>query len=200
MMYLSDVDLKDFINKKIIQVEPSVAEENFRQCGIRVHLSNIIYELSYSNEVVDLRDHRIMTNDVLLGKLYKKINLQELENKGQPYILEPGKMILGSTVEKIKMPDYMVGILDGRSTVARFGITNNITASIIDNMNNENPTDITLEISNCGSLRFVLYPNMPIGMLLFSLLSGRTTISSSGQYSDNQVIPNLQFIHDNNII
>ena len=91
MMYLSDVDLKDFINKKIIQVEPSVAEENFRQCGIRVHLSNIIYELSYSNEVVDLRDHRIMTNDVLLGKLYKKINLQELENKGQPYILDREK-------------------------------------------------------------------------------------------------------------
>jgi len=200
-MYLSDVDIKDFIDKGIIIITPKIHSENIRPCGIRLHLSETIYELnSESVEAVDQRDNRIMQNEVLLSKFFKKIDLRELENIGQSYILEPGKMILGSTVEKIKMPNYMIGFLDGRSTMARFGITNNITASVIDNMDNESPKDITLEISNCGNLRFVLYPDLPIGMLMFSILSNCTETPPSGQYADNQVIPNLAYIHEKNIL
>jgi dCTP deaminase len=200
-MYLSDVDIKKFIKDKIIEIEPTVQQKDFRPCGIRMHLSNIIYELNQAEEPVDIRDKKIMESRVLLSKFYKEINLQELEDNGKPYVLEPGKMILGSTIEKIKMPNYMVGFLDGRSTIARFGITNNITASLIDNMDNERPKDnITLEISNCGNLKFVLYPKLPIGILLFSILSSRTEILPSGQYADNQVIPNLTYAHIKDII
>jgi dCTP deaminase len=199
-MFLSDVDIKKCVEKGVIRVYPSVKQEDYRPSGIRLHLSNIIYELNKSKEPVDIRNQKITQNQVLMEKFYKKIDLLELENEGNSYILEPGRMILGSTVEKISLPNYMIGFLDGRSTIARFGITNNITASFIDNMNNREPKNITLEIGNCGSLRFVLYPNLPIGMLLFANLSSDTETISSGQYVDNQVLPNLEYIHKKNII
>lgn len=199
-MYLSDVDIKKLIKKEIIKIEPPVHTDDFRPCGVRIHLSNVIYELNDASESIDLRDNRIMQNQIFINKFYKEINLQDLENESRPFVLEPGKMILGSTKEKIKMPNYMVGFIDGRSTVARFGITNNITASVIDNMDNEHPKNITLEIANCGSLRFVLYPNLPIGMLLFSILSSRTDILPSGQYADDQLLPNLVYTHEKKIL
>ena len=197
-MYLSDVDIKKYIEKGIIKIEPPVQEIDYRQCGIRIHLSDIIYELSSSDDAVDLRHN--LRSDTILKKFFKEFDLKKLNDSGNPYILEPGKIVLGTTVEKIKMPNYMVGVLNGRSTVARFGIANHITASLVDNMDTEEPKNFTLEISNCGSLKFVLYPDIPIGMLLFTILSSRTDILPSGQYADSEVIPNIKFTHEKKII
>jgi dCTP deaminase len=189
-MFLSDIDLKDNISKGIIKVEPHPSQNDYRQCGIRVKLSDRIFELKeVPDEVIDLRRSKAgLDSNVLKDKFYKEISLSKLPDKR--YILEPGKMVLGSTVQKIKLPDYMVSYLDGRSTLARFGITNNITASVIDNMHTSEPTHITLEIKNCGAFRFALYEDMDVGMLLFSNLSSRSCIPPSGRYKDMDILPN----------
>jgi dCTP deaminase len=197
-MFLSDVDIKKFIAEKAIEIEPPVLEKNFRQCGIRVHLSPIIYKFKGTNYPVDMRDTRIIGDQEAETRFYEEDDLRDYKAE-KPYILGPGKMVLGRTIEKVKMPNYMVGFLDGRSTISRFGITNNITSSLVDNLDNEKPKTITLLISNCGGLNFVLYPNLPIGILLFSVLSSRTEIKSSGQYKDNQVLPNLTYAYENKI-
>ena len=45
--------------------------------------------------------------------------------------LKPGDFILGRTIERIKMPDDLFGILSGRSRFARLGLVIDVTAFFV---------------------------------------------------------------------
>ena len=59
------------------------------------------------------------------------------------YILEPNEFVLASTYEHIGVPSDLVGLVDGKSSLGRVGITAHITAGWIDPYFQGN---ITLEI------------------------------------------------------
>ena len=40
----------------------------------------------------------------------------------QPFILHPGEFVLGSTLERVELPDYVVGRLEGKSSLGRLGL------------------------------------------------------------------------------
>ncbi len=47
------------------------------------------------------------------------------------YLLKPGELVLGMTVEKLTMAPYIAGSLDGRSRFARMGLMVHVTASFL---------------------------------------------------------------------
>ncbi|MEM7827258.1 MAG: dCTP deaminase, partial [Candidatus Aenigmatarchaeota archaeon] len=91
----------------------------------------------------------------------------ELDNN-KPFILHPGEFVLGITQEYIKMPDDLVGMIDGRTSLGRLGIGIHTTSAGI------NPGwegKITLEISNNGKMPVALYPGMRVCKLSFIKMS-----------------------------
>ena len=63
------------------------------------------------------------------------------------YLLEPGRLVLAQTFESIAMPNHLMGLVEGRSSFARIGITAHLAAPKID------PGfkgTITLEMTNQG--------------------------------------------------
>ena len=91
----------------------------------------------------------------------------------KPFILHPGEFVLASTKEYIGMPTHLVGILDGRSSLGRLGVTVHTTASGI------NPGwegRITLEVTNIGKIPIALYPGMRIAKLTFARLTSEPDI------------------------
>lgn len=62
-------------------------------------------------------------------------------------VIDPDDFILASTMEKVKIPDYLVGIVEGKSSLARKGLAVHVTAGFIDPGFEGN---ITLEIKNLG--------------------------------------------------
>lgn len=88
----------------------------------------------------------------------KRINLDFIEG----ITIMPGQFLLGHSMEYVKLPDYICGNLDGRSSFARLGIEIHMTAGFID------PGFegvITFEIYNAGPSTVMLYPGMRIGQL-----------------------------------
>lgn len=88
--------------------------------------------------------------------------------RGNPILVHPGEFLLGTTVEKIKLPDYLVGQLNGRSSIGRLGIIVHATAGFID------PGFegfITLEMTNISNIPIALYPGMRIGQIAFIKLT-----------------------------
>jgi dCTP deaminase len=86
----------------------------------------------------------------------------------EPMFLHPHEFVLGSTVERVCMPDDLVARLEGRSSLGRLGVVIHSTAGFID------PSfegHITLEISNLANLPIALYPGMRIGQISFSLMT-----------------------------
>ena len=93
--------------------------------------------------------------------------LVEIEGD-EPFILHPGEFVLGSTLERITLPDDLVARLEGKSSLGRLGLLIHSTAGFVDPGFNGH---VTLELSNVATLPIKLWPGMKIGQLCFFQLS-----------------------------
>ena len=82
-------------------------------------------------------------------------------------MLHPGEFVLGSTLERIGVPDDLVGRIDGKSSLGRLGLIIHSTAGFIDAGFDGH---ITLELTNIATLPITLYPGMKIGQVSFMRL------------------------------
>ena len=123
--------------------------------------------------------------DLTLGKefrVFKKLhNLYHVNNQSNfieitdlvevedYFVLMPGETVLGITKERIKLPPYLCGWLEGRSRFARLGLMVHITASFmqpgIDNFQ-------VLEISNVSPVPLALHPGTAICQFIFEKTEG----------------------------
>ncbi len=87
---------------------------------------------------------------------------------GEPFILHPGEFVLGSTLERVGIPDDTVARLEGKSSLGRLGLLIHSTAGYVD------PGwdgYLTLELSNVANLPITIYPGMKIGQISFFRLT-----------------------------
>jgi|SRR5215217_245731 len=89
-------------------------------------------------------------------------------SENEPFILHPGEFVLGSTRERVRIPDDVVARLEGKSSLGRLGLLIHSTAGYVD------PGwdgFLTLELSNVANLPITIYPGMKIGQISFFRLS-----------------------------
>jgi dCTP deaminase len=87
----------------------------------------------------------------------------------EPFILHPGEFVLGSTFEKVTLPNDLVARLEGKSSLGRLGLLIHSTAGFVDAGWSGY---LTLELSNVANLPITIYPGMKIGQLcLFQMTS-----------------------------
>ncbi len=93
--------------------------------------------------------------------------LVEIDDE-RPFILHPGEFVLGSTLERIRLPDDLVARLEGKSSLGRLGLLIHSTAGYVDPGWKGN---LTLELSNVANLPITIYHGMKIGQLSFMRLT-----------------------------
>src|SRR6184192_1370571 len=81
-----------------------------------------------------------------------------------PFVLHPGEFVLGSTLERVRLPDDLVARLEGKSSLGRLGLLIHSTAGFVDPCWEGN---LTLELSNVANLPITIYYAMPIGQISF---------------------------------
>jgi len=84
------------------------------------------------------------------------------------FILHPGDFVLGTTHERVEIPDDLIAHVQGRSSMGRLAVVIHATAGIIDPGYRG---QITLELSNLGTAPVALTPGMRISQVLFTRLS-----------------------------
>lgn len=147
-MLLSDSAILEAIDKGEITIAP-FDRDSLGTNSYDVHLSKHLSV--YDNETLDARAHNTVT---------------EFEIPKEGYVLEPGKLYLGSTLEYNENFRY-VPFLDGKSSTGRLGIFIHATAGVGDvGFCNH----WTLEIVVVQPVR--VYANMPIGQLTFLEVKG----------------------------
>src|SRR3954468_19765770 len=90
----------------------------------------------------------------------------------EPFILHPGEFVLGSTLERVRLPDDLVARLEGKSSLGRLGLLIHSTAGFIDPGWDGH---VTLELSNVANLPITIYHAMKIGQISFMQLSEPTS-------------------------
>lgn len=180
-MFLSHQDIENCIKDGSIEIGPSFDNKNIRPAGVRVHLGEEVI-VPQSGQTISLTEKNNLS--------YKTIDISKTE-----FNLGPGEFVLASTFEKFKTAPNILAILDGRSTIARLGLTTHITASIIDGTF-EMPHSPTLEIKNVGNFTIRLKYMDPIAMMLFAELKTPVTQKLQSQYRNlphTVAPPNLNF-------
>jgi len=150
-MILSDRDIKRALAEGRIKIEP--APDLASQLGsvsidFRLGRTFMMFEHS-RHSFIDPRQPQS------IGEAMRTIEVEGDE----PFIMQPGDFALASTVELLELPDDLLGRLEGRSSIARLGITVHSTAAVFE------PGWIgtaTMELSNLGRMAVALYPGMRI--------------------------------------
>ena len=137
---------------------------------------------------VDLRldrHFRVFRNHTL-GHMDVRNNLEELTElvslpeDGSPFMLHPGEFVLGSTLERVVIPDDLVGRLEGKSSLGRLGLVIHSTAGFVDAGWDG---QLTLELSNVARLPITPIPGMKIGQISFI----RMTTAAEHPYGSSAV-------------
>ena len=142
-MVLSDRSIKEALEQGRLMIEP-LGEDCIQPSSVDVHVDQYFRVFrNYSQRVIDVRE--------------AQEDLTELIDVGldNPMILHPGEFMLGSTTERVALPDDIVGRLDGKSSLGRLGLVIHSTAGFIDAGWDGH---ITLELSNVANLPITLYP------------------------------------------
>lgn len=148
-MILSDRDIRIAMSEPRNQlvIDPMPADDCFQPASVDLTLG------CYAN---------FAANDIPMSSGYS-----EKFDEYNPVRLRRGCFVLLSTVEKVTIPDWLVGQVDGKSTWARQGLQIHCTAGYIDPGFSG---QITLEVVNHGP-EIRLVPGVKIAQLILMRLT-----------------------------
>jgi dCTP deaminase len=150
-MVLSDRSIREALAAGHIRIEP-FDDSCIQPSSVDLHVDRYFRLFrNHSSRVIDVREDQE--------------DLTELVDVGDdPLILHPGEFVLGSTTEKVTLPDDLVARLEGKSSLGRLGLLIHSTAGFVDAGWDGH---LTLELSNVANLPITVYPGMKIGQISF---------------------------------
>ena len=161
-MVLSDRDIRAEITAGRIVIDPFIPEA-VQPSSVDLHLDRRFRVFRNSRyPFIDVRaDQPELTELVEIGG-------------DDPFILHPGEFVLGSTFERVQLPNDLVARLEGKSSLGRLGLLIHSTAGYVDPGWEGN---LTLELSNVANLPITLYDGMKIGQISFQRLSSPAEVA-----------------------
>lgn len=151
-MILSDHTIREELAAGRIGIEP-LGEGCVQPSSVDLHVDRFFRVF---------RNHSLRAIDVKQDQ-EELTELVEITD-GDVLMLHPGEFVLGATVERVRLPDDLVGRLEGKSSLGRLGLLIHSTAGFVDAGWDGY---LTLELSNVANLPITVYPRMKIGQISF---------------------------------
>lgn len=169
---LSSEDINAALKSGELKVDP-LLKGSVRPAGLRLHLGKKLLK-PLPGKVVDVKNNVIPD--------YEEIIITE----SSPYLLDSGEFLLAATFEKISVGDELGFLIEGRSTLARVGLTVVQTAMLVYPGHKERA--VTLELANHGPNPILLYPQMKIARVALIRLNSATKSSYDidGKYRNQE--------------
>lgn len=186
MSIWSDTDIIAGINKGDISISPFDSAA-LQPASVDLRLGSIFYrfvETSLVGSPLDIDPKRETSR--IMDRVFVCPQHDE-------YLLLPSQgFILGATVEKVSLGNNVVGRIEGKSSLARLGLSVHSTGGFIDPGNRD--LNITLEICNHSPLPIRLYPGMWIAQIAFQYTLSECTNPygphrGSRYYADSEPVP-----------
>ncbi|HUZ02111.1 MAG TPA: dCTP deaminase [Thermomicrobiaceae bacterium] len=159
-MILSDREILEALERGRITIAPAPdLDRQLGSCSIDFRLGNTFMVFEHSRfSYIDPRHPQS------IGEAMRTIVVPDDE----AFIMQAGDFALASTLESLELPDDLLGRIEGRSSIARLGITVHSTAAVFE------PGWVgtaTMELSNLGRMAVALYPGMRICSFTFEQLT-----------------------------
>ncbi len=167
-MILSDRTIREELGAGRIVISP-LDPADIQPSSVDLRLDRFFRVFrNHTSRVIDVRDDQEDLTELV------EIGAEDV------FVLHPGEFVLGSTAERVSLPDDLVGRLEGKSSLGRLGLLIHSTAGFVDAGWDGY---LTLELSNVANLPITLYPGMKIGQISFL----RMTTPADIPYGSSQV-------------
>lgn len=168
-MILSDKHILELLETKKLIITPAPLREDINCNRIDLRLSNKL--LRYKVETLDLSANNV-------DSVVEEIIIAE-----DGYILKPGEFLLGSTVEKVEIPNGYYGFVETKGNIARAGIQAHNADGHIDPGFVGN---ITLEIKNNSNHSIIIYHNIKFVQIRFLKSTSESINPYQGKYQNQE--------------
>lgn len=164
-MFLSNRDVLFELKKGKLKISP-LNEADIQPASVDIHLDRKI----------------LVPNGSIPVDPDRTVPLQYTDEEIAPgyfFALAPGKFVLGTTIEVVTIPDYLVCRIEGVSSRGREGLSIHTTAGWVD------PGftgKLTLEMYNAGPTPYLLRVGQRIGQLSFAVLRTPANPPYQGRY------------------
>src|SRR5262245_3086841 len=119
-MILSDRTIREELKAGRIAIEP-LDESCIQPSSVDLRLDRLFRVfLNHTMPVIDVKQD--------LEDLTRLVEIDE----GDAFILHPGEFVLGSTSERVTLPDDLVARIEGKSSLGRLGLLIHSTAGFVD--------------------------------------------------------------------
>lgn len=173
MMY-SNIDILKALEAGEIKIEPYIPDQ-IKSAGLLFHLGETLLKPK-PGTLIDVKN-----------KVTPEFETIIIEDD-KPYRLKAGEFVLGHTYEKVSVGNKIGFFIEGRSTLARVGLTVVQTAMLVYPGHTERT--VTLELANHGGNDILLYPKMKIARAALLELKTPSTIiyDEKGKYRKQELV------------
>lgn len=150
---LADHEILRALRKGTLQVDP-FAPDMVRPAALSFRLGHTAYVLEADGDV-----------DTARSDSYPTLRPQPVDARGR-IVVRPGEVVLAPTLERVTLPDTMVGVLDGISDMARLGMSVVLAQQVSPGFGAPAGAVLTLEIVSHLSRPIYLWPGTRICNLM----------------------------------
>ena len=152
-------------------ISPEVEETQIGPSSIDLHLSNrfTIFKKTEKElaDLVGFNSHVDLANIANVEAIVRAVGDEITLEEGKKRQIDTGEFILAYTRERIELPNYLSARVEGRSTLARLGLSIHQTAPTV---HATFKGQLRLEIMNNGPLPCLLSPGIVICQLILERL------------------------------
>ena len=166
MAILSDEQIWGLIRSGRIKLDPAPLSDAVTTSAIDLRLGNEFKvpraQAQAAGLWIDTRE-----STAVMDAIAANYEVRNVAN-GSYFEMEPGMFALGWTLEQVTLPSYLSARVEGRSTLARVGLSIHQSAPTVHaNFNNK----LQLELTNASPHTLRLYPGQSICQLILETLS-----------------------------
>lgn len=162
-MILSDSEIAELAvkDRMISPFAPTLVTRDKDESVVSYGLSSYGYDVRLAGEFVL---YSMLQPEEILDpkKLVREKSTAQRFQVTRGFVIHPGQMALGRTIEEINMPKDCVGLVASKSTYARLGLSVNFTV-----LEPGWRGEVTLELSNTGTRPLLVYVGEGIAQILF---------------------------------
>lgn len=180
-MVLSDQDIKKSIESKEISIT-GVKDVYIGPSSVDLHLSGV------SKKMKDCPKSFMVDTRLDNSNIFKREEFNEIQ-------IYPGEFYLLSTKEKITINNSIAGFVQGRSSIARVGISVHSAGFVDPGFSGT----ITLEVTNLTKVPVILYKGQRICQMVFERLENPCEIDYAKKHDSKyqgQIDPEQSKIQD----
>lgn len=182
-MILSDRDIFKEIKRGGLKFTPPVELDQISASSIDLRLADVFTVPKTPRDGISMTiDPGKISPEVVHEEYSKVVTL----GPGRKFELKPQDFVLGYTLETVELPNYLAARIEGRSSMARLGVSIHQTAPTVQaNFRGQ----LRLEISNLGPYSVLLEPGTRFCQLIVEQLSSPAQSTTESQWQGQQSSP-----------